>query len=171
MPRVFADASVLVAGAGSRTGASRAVLVMAEIGLYRLVVCRQVLDESERNLRKKLPAALPVFAQLMAAIGPEIAPDPSPEEVTHWQSVIEPKDAPILAAAVAATPDRFLTLDVKNFIEPTHVAEKSGLRIETPADFVQAIRALVEEGLSQPSESPIEHPGEGASRGESEPRD
>ncbi len=153
MPRVFADASVLVAGAGSRTGASRAVLVMAEIGLCRLVVCRQVLDEAERNLRKKLPAALPVFAELMAAINPEIVPDPGPEEVIRWQSVIEPKDAPILAAAVAAAPDRFLTLDVKNFIEPARVAEKSGLRIETPAEFVQAIRALVEEGLKQAGES------------------
>ena len=153
MPRVFADASVLIAGAGSRTGASRAVLVMAEIGLYRLVVSRQVLDEMERNLRKKLPAALPVFAELMAAINPEVVPDPSPEEVIRWQSVIEPKDAPILAAAVAAAPDRFLTLDVKDFIEPVYVAEKSELRIETPAEFVQAIRALVEEGLSQPREA------------------
>jgi predicted nucleic acid-binding protein len=154
VPRVFADTSVLVAGAGSRTGASRAVLVMAEIGLYRLVVCRQVLDETERNLRKKLPVALSVFAELMAAIGPEILPDPSPEEVIRWQSVIEPKDAPILAAAVAAAPDRFLTLDVKDFIEPIDVAEKSGLRIETPADFVQAIRAFIEEELSRPSQSP-----------------
>jgi predicted nucleic acid-binding protein len=119
VPRIFADASVLVAGAGSRTGASRAVLVMAEIGLYRLVVCRQVLDETERNLRKKLPAALPVFAELMMAINPEVVPDPGPEEVVRWQSVIEPKDAPILAAAVAASPDCFLTLDVKDFIEPT----------------------------------------------------
>lgn len=152
MPRVFADASVLVAGAGSRTGASRAVLVMAEIGLYRLVVCRQVLDETERNLRKKLPAALPVFAKLMIAINPEIVPDPSPEEVIRWQSVIEPQDAPILAAAVAASPDRFLTLDVKDFIEDPHVAKKSGLRIETPAEFVQAIRTLVEEGLSRTNE-------------------
>lgn len=162
MPRVFADASVLVAGAGSRTGASRAVLVMAEIGLYRLVVCRQVLDECERNLRKKLPAALPVFTQLMAAIGPEIVPDPSPEDVIRWQSVVEPKDAPILAAAVAAAPDRFLTLDVKDFIEPAHVAEKSGLTIETPANFVRAIRALVEEGLSSPSKSPAEDYDKGA---------
>ena len=124
---------------------------MAEIGLYRLLVCRQVLDESERNLRRKLPAALPVFAELMAAIGPEIVPDPSPEEVARWQSVIEPKDAPILAAAVAAMPDRFLTLDEKDFIEPAHVAEKTGLRIETPADFVQTIRALVAGGISQPA--------------------
>ncbi len=153
MSRIFADASVLVAGAGSRSGASRAVLVMAEIGLYRLVVCRQVLDEAERNLRKKLPAALPVFAELMVAINPEIVTDPSPEEVIRWQSVIEPKDAPILAAAVASAPDRLPTLDVKNFIEPARVTEKSGLRIETPAEFVQAIRALVEEGLRQAGES------------------
>jgi predicted nucleic acid-binding protein len=154
--RIFADASVLIAGAGSRTGASRAVLVMAEIGLYRLVVCRQVLDETERNLRKKLPAALPVFAELMMAINPELVPDPGPKEVIRWQALIEPKDAPILAAAVAASPDRFLTLDVKDFVEPTHVAEKSGLRIETPAEFVRAVRALIEEGLSQASESPSE---------------
>jgi len=122
---------------------------MAEIGLYRLVVCRQVLDESERNLRKKLPAALPIFAELMAAIGPEVVPDPDPEQVTRWQSVIEAKDAAILAAAVAAKPDRFLTLDEKDFIEPAHVAEQTGLRIETPGDFVQAIRALVAEGLGR----------------------
>jgi predicted nucleic acid-binding protein len=164
VPRIFADASVLIAGAGSRTGASRAVLVMAEIGLYRLVVSRQVLDETERNLRKKLPAALPVFAELMMAINPEVVPDSSPEEVIRWQAVIEPQDVPILAAAVAAAPDRFLTLDVKGFIEPTHVAEKSGLRIETPAEFVQAVRDLVEGGLSQPGESPIEHLDEGMTR-------
>ncbi|RMF35948.1 MAG: PIN domain-containing protein [Chloroflexi bacterium] len=149
MLRVFVDASVLVAGAGSRTGASRAVLVMAEIGLYRLVVCRQVLDEAERNLQKKLPAALPIFAQLMEAIAPEVAPDPSQEEVIRWQSVIEAKDAPILAAAVIAAPDWLLTLDVKDFINPTRVAEESGLRIAVPADFVRAIRTLVAEGLGQ----------------------
>lgn len=147
MLRVFVDASVLVAGAGSRTGASRAVLVMAEIGLYQLVVCRQVLDEAERNLRKKLPAALPIFAQMMDAIGPEIVPDPSQEEVIRWQSVIEAKDAPILAAAVIAAPDWLLTLDVKDFISSARVAEKSGLRIAVPADFVRAIRTLVTEGL------------------------
>jgi hypothetical protein len=41
--KVFADANVLIAGADSRTGASNAVLLMAEIGLYRLLVSRLVL--------------------------------------------------------------------------------------------------------------------------------
>lgn len=147
MTRVFVDASVLIAGAGSRTGASRAVLTMAEIGLFQLVVSRQVLDETERNLRKKLPAGLPILTQMMAAIGPEVVPDPTPENVAHWETIIDPKDAPILASAVAAAPNRLLTLDVKDFIEPDRVAEQSGLKIETPGDFVQTIRQLIDAEL------------------------
>jgi predicted nucleic acid-binding protein len=83
---------------------------MAEIGLFKLVVSRQVLDECERNLRKKLPAALPLFAELLAAINLDIIADPPAAEVARWVSIIEAKDAPILAAAVQAAPDRFLTL-------------------------------------------------------------
>jgi predicted nucleic acid-binding protein len=55
MRRLFVDANILIAGADSRSGASNAVLQLAEVGLFHLAVCRQVLDEAERNLRKKLP--------------------------------------------------------------------------------------------------------------------
>ncbi len=145
MRRVFADSSVLIAGAGSRSGASRAVLTMAEIGLFNLVVSRQVLDECERNLRKKLPTALPIFAELLAAISLEILPDLPPEEATRWEAIIEAKDAPILAAAVLAAPDRLLTLNTKDFTP--EVAVQSGLIIQTPGDFVQEIRTVIETGL------------------------
>jgi len=145
MRRVFADSSVLIAGAGSRSGASRAVLMMAEIGLFKLVVSRQVLDECERNLRKKLPAVLPIFAELLAAISLEILSDPPPEESTRWEAIIEVKDAPILAAAVLAASDRLLTLNTKDFT--LEVAAQSGLIIQTPGDFVQEIRTVIETGL------------------------
>jgi predicted nucleic acid-binding protein len=64
--RIFADTNILIAGADSRSGASRAVLLMGEIGLYTLVVSRQVLDEAERNIRAKFPRALPNFAEQMS---------------------------------------------------------------------------------------------------------
>jgi predicted nucleic acid-binding protein len=145
MRRVFVDSSVLIAGAGSRGGASRAVLTLAEIGLFKIVVSRQVLAECERNLRKKLPAALPVFAELLAAIGLEIVADPPPEESARWESIIEAKDAPILAAALIAAVDRLLTLNPKDFTP--EVARQSGLIIQPPGDFVREIRAIVEAGL------------------------
>lgn len=78
MLRIFADAKVFIAGADSRSGASGAVLLLAEVGLFRLVVSRQVLDEAERNLRKKLPRALPTFAEILATLQIEIVPDPEP---------------------------------------------------------------------------------------------
>ncbi|NJS12912.1 MAG: PIN domain-containing protein [Microcoleus sp. CSU_2_2] len=145
MRRIFADSSVLIAGCGSRTGASRAVLTMAEIGLFKLVVSQQVLDECDRNLRKKLPAALPIFTQLLADINPEFQPDPSLEESLRWVDIIEAKDTPILAAAVLANVDRLLSLNTKDFT--AEVAARSRLIIQTPAEFVREIREIVEEGL------------------------
>jgi predicted nucleic acid-binding protein len=141
MRRVFADSSVLIAGAVSRRGASRAVMIMAEIGLFKLVLSRKVLEECQRNLSEKVPTVLPVFAELMARIEPEILPDPLPEESARWQAIIEAKDAPILAAAVNARVDRLLSLDVKDFTPD--VAAQSGLIIQTPGDFVKEIREII----------------------------
>jgi predicted nucleic acid-binding protein len=68
MVSIFADSSVIIAGAASSTGASRAVLTLAELGFLKVVISQLVLEESQRNLAKKLPAALPVFTQLLATI-------------------------------------------------------------------------------------------------------
>jgi hypothetical protein len=118
---------------------------MAEIGLFKLVVSRQILDECERNVRKKLPAVLPIFTELLAAISLEILSDPPAAEVARWEAIIEAKDAPILAAAVLAAPDRLLTLNPKDFTP--EVAIQSGLVIQAPGDFVQEIRTIIEAGL------------------------
>ncbi|MCT7950548.1 PIN domain-containing protein [Ancylothrix sp. C2] len=142
MRRVFADSSIIIAGVGSRTGASRAVLTMAEIGLFKLLVSQQVLEECKRNLRKKLPAALPDFTQLLDAIDPEILPNPPQIESQQYHPIIEAKDAPILAAAVLANPDRLLSLNTKDFT--AEVAAQTNLIIQTPAEFVREIRSIVE---------------------------
>ncbi|MFM8923424.1 MAG: hypothetical protein ACKOFS_05570 [Microcystis panniformis] len=55
MKRIFAASSILIAGAASKTGASRAVLTMAEIGLFKILISEQVLEECQRNLYKKFP--------------------------------------------------------------------------------------------------------------------
>ena len=145
MRRIFADTSILMAGCGSKTGASRAVLTMAEIGLFKLVVSEQVLEECQRNFKKKLPAAIPIFTQIMAAIEPEILPNPQPAESERWKTIIEAKDTPILAAAVLAKVDRLLSLNTKDFT--AEVAAKSGLVIQTPAEFIGEVREIVTRGL------------------------
>ncbi len=115
--------------------------MLAEVGLFKLVVCRQVLDEAERNIRHKLPNALKVFAELMVVLNLEIVEDPEPVAWQNLQDIIEAKDAPILATAVSAQVDRLLTLNTKDFT--AEVAAQSGLVVQTPAQFIAELRDLV----------------------------
>lgn len=146
LPRVFIDANILIAGADSRSGASRAVLVLGEIGLIQLVVSRQVLIEAERNIRNKLPRALPNFVEQLTYLRLEVLPDPNETNSTQWESIIEAKDAPILAAAVNAQIERFVTLNTKDFTPA--VATATGITIQTPAEFIQDMRTIAQRGFS-----------------------
>jgi predicted nucleic acid-binding protein len=143
--RVFFDANVIIAGTASRAGASRALLTLAEVGLFDAVVSRQVLDEVERNLRLKLPRTLPVLAEILSRARLEIINDPSPESFARWLDYIEAKDAPILEAAIMAQVDYLITLNSRDFTP--EVATRSGLTILTPGQFVERIRAIVTDGL------------------------
>lgn len=145
MRRIFFDANVLIAGSASRGGASRAAMMMAEAGLFQMVVSRQVLDEAERNLRRKLPGGLPVLAEILGHVHLEIVNDPSPQSFARWLDCIEDKDAPIVEAAVSANIDYLLTLNSRDFT--ADVAARSGLTILAPAQFVERIREIVSAGL------------------------
>ncbi len=75
--------------------------------------------------------------KLLVNAPPEVRNDPAPEEVKCWSGPLDIGDAAILAAAVAAQPDYFVTGD-RRFIESPEIAEKSGLHIITPAQFIEA---------------------------------
>jgi predicted nucleic acid-binding protein len=66
--RIFLDSSVLIAACGSTKGASHAVIVMAEIGLFKVLISKQVLEECERNISKKMIVALPIFREILIII-------------------------------------------------------------------------------------------------------
>jgi predicted nucleic acid-binding protein len=143
--RIFLDSSVLIAACGSMNGASHTVIVMAEIGLFKVLISKQVLEECERNISKKMIAALPIFRQILMIINLEITPDPLPQDIDKYKLIIEPKDAPILASAIAANADRILSLNTKDFNET--VSSQCGLMIQTPSQFIQEIRSILAQEL------------------------
>jgi len=147
-PRIFLDSSVLFAAAASATGASRALVILAELGLLRLVVCPQVFDEVERNLQSKAPAALPYFQRLRVALNWQVVKDPTPEQVRACLGIIAAKDAPILAAAISAQPDRLVTLDVRDFGCP-EVQRSVPFLIQMPGELLTDIRQALVVGLGQ----------------------
>lgn len=143
--KVFVDANVLVAGSASRTGASRAVLALGEIGLIQLYATRQVIDETERNIRQKVPQALPIYTELLIHLQLQVLDDPALASFKRWISIIEEKDAPILEAAVQLPADYLLSLNTKDFTPK--VAGATGLNIQTPAIFIQNIRDILNRNL------------------------
>jgi len=115
-PRVFVDADVLLAGAASPSehGASLVVLRMAEITLIDAVVSEQVIAEAERNLAAYLPSALPAFRELVNRCL-RIVSDPTPTELALCHGLADPKDAPILAAALREVCPWLVTFNIRYF--------------------------------------------------------
>ncbi|MBC7226946.1 MAG: PIN domain-containing protein [Thermoflexales bacterium] len=145
MVRAFLDTSALLAGLASSQGAAHIILALAEANLLTLVVSDEVLVEAERNLAAKLPEALPYYQRWREACSLERVPPPPAEAVLRAAEIIHPKDAAILASAMEAGVDYLVTLDHRHFLEDPAVAQRSGLRIGTPGDFLAWFRALIEE--------------------------
>jgi len=137
-PRVFLDSNVIFSGIYSSRGAPGIILERFIEGRLRVVISQQVLDEVIQTIKEKLPKALPALRRLLVNMPLEICKDPAPEEVKRWAGLLDAGDAAILAAAVAAQPDYFVTGD-RRFLENPNIAEKAKLQIVTPAQFMESM--------------------------------
>ena len=137
-PRVFLDSNVVFSGLYSPEGATGIILEHFIKGSIRVVVSQQVLEEVVRTVRAKLPSALPGLRKLLVSIPPEVVADPELKVTERWMKKLPLGDAAILAAAIGAQPDYFITGD-KHFTEDPGIAEESGLHIVTPAHFLRLL--------------------------------
>jgi len=138
VPRLFLDASVWIAAAGSTTGGSAATLELCRRNKTRAVASRLVLLEAERNIRKKLGReALLRFYREIASQGVDVIKTPTSHEIAAQNRTIDPKDAHVLAAAVKGQVDFLLTLDRKDFMAPKVLHAGLPFQIMTPGDFLR----------------------------------
>jgi putative PIN family toxin of toxin-antitoxin system len=136
--RVFLDSNVFFSGFYSPRGAPGLISEHFVRGDLAVVVSTQVLEEVVRTFKRKLPAALPALRTFLVSVPPEVAAGPSREELEVWQGELSTGDAAIMAAAVASHPDYLVTGD-NHFIESPGLAEKSWLRIVTPAQLIRLL--------------------------------
>ena len=141
--KLFIDASVFIAAAGSPKGGSSLVLELCRRGRFRAVCTKLILLEAERNVHRKLGAeALLRFYQGLAELDPTLEAFPTPEEIASCEPIVGEKDAHVLAAALKSGADVLLTLDRKHFMTEKVRNARLGLKIATPGDL---LRELVED--------------------------
>ena len=139
MIRAFIDASVLFAASLSPTGASREIIRQAVRGQVTLVASKLVYEEVEKNLADKAPEALPAFRQFLDT-APFETVRPTKRQVLQAAQYSALKDAPIVAAAKRARVDYLVSLDRRHLVGVPEVAQRSGLRIVLPSEFLGEVR-------------------------------
>ncbi len=144
--RAFLDTSVLFAAVLSSLGGSRKVLQLGEAGVISLWVGPRVLAEAHSVVQRKDPTSLSDLALLLEASKVQIGPKPGRGFLEMGGAVTEyAADVHILAEALAAQADYFVTLDRKHFLENPRTSTLPFL-LGTPGDLLVHLRkGLVEE--------------------------
>jgi predicted nucleic acid-binding protein len=140
LPRAFVDSSALMAATLSATGAAYDLLEAGQQGRIALVVSPYVLREVERNLNRKAPRGLNALWERRDQLG---SIDPLPSLIDDVARHVEPKDAPIVAAAVAAQADYLVTYDRRHLLSQAEVIRQHyGVEVIEPAVLLARLTTL-----------------------------
>jgi predicted nucleic acid-binding protein len=139
-PRLFLNTSAPFAAVFSPTGGARELLRLGEMGAITLLVGPGVLTEAEEVFRRKAPDMLPSLAVLLAQAHVVVGPAADESAVARADSAIAyAPDARILAEALAAAADFFVTHDQAHFLDNPDARDLPCL-IGSPGDALQWLR-------------------------------
>ena len=139
---------MLTGGIVSPWGLDKAVLSLCAANVCRLVLAEVVRDEVEENLllhAERLPSLdaeqlIEDYRRLVKLTNPHLVPYPAKDLVHSSRHLIRHEaDVPVLLSAMASKPDWLLTHNTKHFTKA--VAQRTSLRISTPAEFFRALSA------------------------------
>jgi predicted nucleic acid-binding protein len=140
--RVFVDSNVLIEGLFAPWSASRAILILARAGVFRLVLSPYVEAEVERALLRRLAhdseegsRLIDDYALALKLLAPERTERITREEFdSHRLFIRHINDVPVLVTAIKAQPDWLVTANIEHF--NADVAKRTGLQIATPREFL-----------------------------------
>ena len=140
-PRAFLDSSALFAAVLSEAGGARMILKLGEAGAVSLWVGPLVLAEADAALTRKSPASRPRFALLLHRANIQASGTAAPEALSLASSIVGYlPDAQVLAEALTARADYFVTLDKKHLLGNPR-AGSLPFPVGTPGDFLAWYRA------------------------------
>lgn len=109
---------------------------LAQAGAIRLVVGPGILREADEVLRRKAPDLLATLAQLLDEVGILVRESPSSADRRKAESLLGyPPDAMVLAQAIRAKPDWFVSHDREHFLGNPSL-EELAFRTGSPGDLL-----------------------------------
>ena len=130
-------------------GLDKATLSLCAAKVCRLVLAEVVRDEVEENLllhAERSPVLdtdqlIEDYRRLIKLTDPELVPYPNGDLVRSSRNLIRHEaDVPVILSAMASKLDWLLTHNTKHFTKT--VAQRTSLRIATPAEFFRALSTL-----------------------------
>ena len=140
--RVFFDTSVYIAALLSPSGAAGELIRLAEAGVLRMIVSEDVITEADRVLATKFTDLIQESRKLWKHLNPEIAPEPTANQIKPFLEKLPKGDAAILCVAHLAKVEAFVTWNTRDFM--THdVFSLVEFLVVVPADCLVLIRKWI----------------------------
>ncbi|MCR4277788.1 MAG: PIN domain-containing protein [Candidatus Berkelbacteria bacterium] len=137
--KVFVDSSVWFAAALSPSGGLSESLQRLVSQKIPVLVVKQVIAETVRNLQTKgTPTATERFLELYASVQPTVV-ELNKDQISQAGAVINEKDAPILAGAKVGDCQFLVTLDRRHFLEEKVIYFARPTEIGLPRDLLDGI--------------------------------
>lgn len=115
--RIMIDTNIFISAALFPKGRAAEALLKAMTAPYQTVVCDYVIDELYRKFQEKFPLRTVELEAFLHAALSSFEVVPTPNDTVQAEAMIrDPKDRPILRAALNAGAELFLTGD-KDFLE------------------------------------------------------
>ena len=135
------DTSVLFSACHSLSGSARDLVDAALDGSIALVVSSYILAEVRRNLVRKSAHGLATLNVILASEVLSIV-EPDDETIQAIASVVADKDAPVIAAAMAAGAPIVTTYDQRHLLSRAEeIREAFGVEVLTPRDVLERMAA------------------------------
>ena len=122
--KIMIDTNILISAALFPNGTAAKAFQKALIQPFEPVVCDYIIDELRRKFREKFSDRTTALEAFLSAAGPALRIVPVPTNpFVDENGLRDPKDRPILHAALNADVDYLLTGD-KDFLEASIVKPK-----------------------------------------------
>ena len=134
--KVFVDSNIWFS-AFYKTGSCSQLLKLLTDQKHKIIINEQVLEEIIRNIKIKIPSALPLIIEYINQAKPIVVKNPRKPFLEKYKNLSHHKDLPIVIAAINYKCHYFITGNLADF-NINQTKKLTVLKILSPSRFISS---------------------------------